>query len=88
MRRFAYPFGTPGSVSSNARAVVEEAGLSAGFTLIPGWWEPDRGDRFMIGRDALDPSASFAQSRSWLRGGYDRVYALRMRSAARRGASA
>jgi peptidoglycan/xylan/chitin deacetylase (PgdA/CDA1 family) len=77
VRWFAYPFGTPRTVSPLARSVVEEVGMSAAFTLIPGWWEADTGDNFLIGRDGLDPSLSFAVSRAWLRGGYDRLYALK-----------
>jgi peptidoglycan/xylan/chitin deacetylase (PgdA/CDA1 family) len=77
VRWFAYPFGTPANVPVMARSVVEEAGLSAAFTLIPGGWVKQGGDRFMIGRDALDPSLSFAVSKAWLAGGYDRLYALK-----------
>jgi peptidoglycan/xylan/chitin deacetylase (PgdA/CDA1 family) len=77
VRWFAYPFGTPGSVSPAARAVVEQAGVSAAFTLIPGWWEPSGGDRFAIGRDGLDPSLPFRFWQAWLRGGYDRLYRLK-----------
>jgi peptidoglycan/xylan/chitin deacetylase (PgdA/CDA1 family) len=77
VRWFAYPFGTPGNVSGLARWVVEEAGLSAAFTLVPGWWEPNEGDRFRVGRDALDHAQPFALWRAWLRGGYDRLYALK-----------
>jgi peptidoglycan/xylan/chitin deacetylase (PgdA/CDA1 family) len=76
VRWFAYPFGTPANVSPMARSVVEEAGLSAAFTLIPGSWGRD-GDRFLIGRDGLDPALPFSVSRAWLRGGYDRLYALK-----------
>lgn len=77
VRWFAYPFGTPANVPQLARSVVEESGLSAAFTLIPGSWEPDDGDRFLVGRDGLDPSLPFSVSRAWLRGGYDRLYALK-----------
>jgi len=77
VRWFSYPFGTPANVSPLARSVVEEVGMSAAFTLIPGWWEAKRGDRLLIGRDGLDPSVSFSISRAWLRGGYDRLYALK-----------
>jgi peptidoglycan/xylan/chitin deacetylase (PgdA/CDA1 family) len=77
VRWFAYPFGTPRNVSSLARSAVEELGISAAFTLIPGWWEPSTGDRFLIGRDGLDPSLPVSLSRAWLRGGYDRLYALK-----------
>jgi peptidoglycan/xylan/chitin deacetylase (PgdA/CDA1 family) len=77
VRWFAYPFGTPGNVSPTARSVVEEVGMSAAFTLIPGWWEPSSGDRFLIGRDGVDPSLSFSLWRAWLRGGYDRLYGLK-----------
>ena len=77
VRWFSYPFGTPGNVSPLARAVVEEAGMSAAFTLIPGKWEPEGGDRFLIARNALDPSASFSLARAWLHGGYDRLYRLK-----------
>jgi peptidoglycan/xylan/chitin deacetylase (PgdA/CDA1 family) len=77
VRWFAYPFGSPGNVSSTARSVVEEVGMSGAFTLIPGWWEPREGDRFLIGRDGLDPSLPFALWQAWLRGGYDRLYALK-----------
>ena len=77
MRWFAYPFGTPANVPPMARSVVEEAGLSAAFTLIPGSWEADGGDRFLIGRDGLDASLPFSVSRAWLRGGYDRLYGLK-----------
>jgi peptidoglycan/xylan/chitin deacetylase (PgdA/CDA1 family) len=77
VRWFAYPFGTPANVSPLARSVVEEAGMSAAFTLVPGRWQPDRGDRYLIGRDGLDPALPFAVSRAWLQGGYDRLYALK-----------
>jgi peptidoglycan/xylan/chitin deacetylase (PgdA/CDA1 family) len=83
VRWFAYPFGTPANVSAAARSVVEEVGMSAAFTLIPGWWEADRGDRFMIGRDGPDPALPFSVARAWLRGGYDRFYALKTRAIAR-----
>lgn len=81
---FAYPFGTPAAVSRMARSVVEEVGMSAAFTLIPGWWEPSRGDRFLIGRDGLDPSLPFSVARAWLRGGYDRLYRLKAAPGLRR----
>jgi peptidoglycan/xylan/chitin deacetylase (PgdA/CDA1 family) len=77
VRWFSYPFGTAANVSPLARSVVEEIGMSAAFTLIPGWWEAKRGDPLLIGRDGLDPSISFSVSRAWLRGGYDRLYALK-----------
>jgi peptidoglycan/xylan/chitin deacetylase (PgdA/CDA1 family) len=77
VRWFAYPFGTPASVPAPARAAVEECGFEAAFTLIPGWWEPGRGDRLAIGRDGVDPALPAAVARAWLRGGYDRFYALR-----------
>lgn len=77
VRWFAYPFGTPANVSPLARSVVEEAGMSAAFTLVPGRWQPDGGDRYLIGRDGLDPALPFAISRAWLKGGYDRLYALK-----------
>jgi peptidoglycan/xylan/chitin deacetylase (PgdA/CDA1 family) len=77
VRWFSYPFGTPANVSPLARSVVEEVGMSAAFTLIPGWWEAKRGDPLLIGRDGLDPSVSFSVARAWLRGGYDRLYALK-----------
>jgi peptidoglycan/xylan/chitin deacetylase (PgdA/CDA1 family) len=77
VRWFSYPFGMLANVSPLARSVVEEIGMSAAFTLIPGWWEAQRGDPLLIGRDGLDPSASFSVSRAWLRGGYDRLYALK-----------
>lgn len=79
VRWFAYPFGAPGNVSSTARSVVEEVGISAAFTLTPGWWEPSNGDRFLIGRDGVDPSLPFSVWQAWLRGGYDRLYALKDR---------
>jgi peptidoglycan/xylan/chitin deacetylase (PgdA/CDA1 family) len=81
---FAYPFGAPRNVSSAARLAVEELGISAAFTLIPGWWDPSTGDRFLIGRDAVDPSLPVSLSRAWLRGGYDRLYALKTAVAASR----
>jgi peptidoglycan/xylan/chitin deacetylase (PgdA/CDA1 family) len=77
VRLFAYPFGAPRNVSSTARSAVEEAGMSAAFTLTPGWWDPGSGDRFLIGRDGVDPSLPFSIWRAWLRGGYDRLYALK-----------
>jgi peptidoglycan/xylan/chitin deacetylase (PgdA/CDA1 family) len=77
VRWFAYPFGAPRNVSSTARLAVEGLGISAAFTLIPGWWDPSTGDRFLIGRDGLDPSLPVSLSRAWLRGGYDRLYALK-----------
>lgn len=77
VRWFAYPFGTPGHVSPTARSVVEELGMAAAFTLAPGWWEPGTGDRFLIGRDGVDPALPFSVWRAWLRGGYDRLYALK-----------
>jgi len=80
VRWLSYPFGTPANVSPLARSVAEEVGMSAAFTLIPGWWDAQRGDPFLIGRDGLDPSVSFSTSRAWLRGGYDRLYALKPQS--------
>ncbi len=77
VRSFAYPFGTPASVSPLARSVVAEAGLEAAFTLIPGSWVSEEGDRLQIGRDGLDPALPAAVSRAWLRGGYDRLYGLK-----------
>ncbi len=77
VRWFAYPFGTPDSVPAAARDVVEAEGMSAAFTLIPGWWKPGAGDRFMIGRDGPDAAMPFATWKAWLRGGYDRLYSLR-----------
>jgi peptidoglycan/xylan/chitin deacetylase (PgdA/CDA1 family) len=79
VRWFAYPFGTPGNVSPTARTVVREAGMSAAFTLTPGWWEAGSGDRFLIGRDGLDPSLPSSLRQAWLLGGYDRLYALKDR---------
>jgi peptidoglycan/xylan/chitin deacetylase (PgdA/CDA1 family) len=86
VRWFAYPFGAPGNVSSTARSVVEESGMSAAFTLTPGWWDPDSGDRFLIGRDGVDPSLPFSLWQAWLRGGYDRLYSLKTAVAASRAA--
>ena len=77
VRWFAYPFGMPANVSPLARSVVEELGMSAAFTLVPGWWEPERGDRFAIGRDGMDPALPAGVRRAWLRGGYDRLYRLK-----------
>jgi peptidoglycan/xylan/chitin deacetylase (PgdA/CDA1 family) len=77
VRWFAYPFGTPANISSAARSVIETAGVEAAFTLIPGSWERDRGNRLEIGRDGLDPAMPFGVSRAWLRGGYDRLYGLK-----------
>jgi peptidoglycan/xylan/chitin deacetylase (PgdA/CDA1 family) len=77
VRWFAYPFGAPANVSPTARAAVEATGFAAAFTLIPGWWKPDSGDRFMIGRDGIDPALPFSLARAKLRGGYDEIYSLR-----------
>jgi peptidoglycan/xylan/chitin deacetylase (PgdA/CDA1 family) len=77
VRFFAYPFGTPASISPLARSVVDELGFEAAFTLVPGWWEPERGDRLAIGRDGVDPAVPFGVWRAWLRGGYDRLYWLK-----------
>ena len=77
VRCFAYPFGTPANVSPLARSVVDELGIERAFTLIPGWWEPERGDRLSIGRDGVDPAVAFGVWRAWLRGGYDRLYHLK-----------
>jgi peptidoglycan/xylan/chitin deacetylase (PgdA/CDA1 family) len=77
VRWFAYPFGNHANVSPAARSLVEELGMAAAFTLIPGWWEPGKGDRYLIGRDGIDPSLPFALWRAWLRGGYDRLYAVK-----------
>jgi peptidoglycan/xylan/chitin deacetylase (PgdA/CDA1 family) len=85
VRWFAYPFGAPANVSSTARSVVEEAGMAAAFTLTPGFWEPGNGDRFLIGRDGVDPSVPYSVWRAWLHGGYDRLYVLK--SAAARGSA-
>jgi peptidoglycan/xylan/chitin deacetylase (PgdA/CDA1 family) len=84
VRWFAYPFGAPRNVSSTARSVVAELGMSAAFTLTPGWWEPSKGDRFLIGRDGVDPSLPFSLVQAWLSGGYDRLYALKTTALARR----
>jgi peptidoglycan/xylan/chitin deacetylase (PgdA/CDA1 family) len=77
VRWFAYPFGNHANVSLTARSLVEELGMAAAFTLIPGWWEPGKGDRYLIGRDGIDPSLPFALWRAWLRGGYDRLYTVK-----------
>jgi peptidoglycan/xylan/chitin deacetylase (PgdA/CDA1 family) len=74
VRWFAYPFGTPRNVSPEVRAVTAAAGMDAAFSLIPGWWNPNRGDRYVIGRDSVDPSVPFPVWEAWLRGGYDWVY--------------
>jgi peptidoglycan/xylan/chitin deacetylase (PgdA/CDA1 family) len=79
VRWFAYPFGTPADVSPLARSVLEELGMSAAFTLVPGWWEPERGDRLAIGRDGVDPALPFGLWRAWLRGGYDGLYRVKGR---------
>jgi peptidoglycan/xylan/chitin deacetylase (PgdA/CDA1 family) len=88
VRWFAYPFGGPRNVSATARSVVEETGMSAAFTLTPGWWDPGSGDRFLIGRDGVDPSLPFSLWQAWLRGGYDRLYALKHAAATRAGPDA
>ena len=80
VRWFAYPFGTPRHVTAQARAAVEDAGLAAAFTLVPGWWNPQADDRFSIGRDGVDPALPFGLWRAWLRGGYDRLYSFKSRS--------
>jgi peptidoglycan/xylan/chitin deacetylase (PgdA/CDA1 family) len=77
VRWFAYPFGTPANVSPTARSIVKELGMTAAFTLIPGWWDPGRGDRYLIGRDGIDPSLPFSLWRAWLCGGYDRLYTVK-----------
>jgi peptidoglycan/xylan/chitin deacetylase (PgdA/CDA1 family) len=77
VRAFAYPFGTPANVSDLARSVLEEGSFEAAVTLIPGGWTPAGGDRLAIGRDALDPAFGRGLARAWLRGGYDRLYALK-----------
>jgi len=77
VRWFAYPFGTPANSAPEARSVVEEVGMSAAFTLIPGWWKPHEDDPFLIGRDGLDPALPSGVVSAWLRGGYDRLYALK-----------
>jgi hypothetical protein len=51
--------------------------MSAAFTLIPGWWDPEKGDRFLIGRDGIDPALPYAVWRAWLRGGYDRLFSVK-----------
>jgi hypothetical protein len=56
---------------------VEELGISAAFTLIPGWWDPRKGDRFLIGRDGFDPALPVSVRRAWLRGGYDRLFSVK-----------
>jgi peptidoglycan/xylan/chitin deacetylase (PgdA/CDA1 family) len=84
VRWFAYPFGAPPNVSATARSVVAEEGMSAAFTLTPGWWEPTKGDRLKIGRDGVDPSLPFSLLRACLRGGYDHLYALKTAVAAYR----
>jgi peptidoglycan/xylan/chitin deacetylase (PgdA/CDA1 family) len=77
VRWFAYPFGNHANVGSTARSVVEALGISAAFTLIPGWWDPGKGDRFLIGRDGIDPELPDAVRRAWLRGGYDRLFSIK-----------
>jgi peptidoglycan/xylan/chitin deacetylase (PgdA/CDA1 family) len=79
VRWFAYPFGTPGNLSPAARSVVAASGASAAFTLIPGWWKRETGDRFLIGRDGPDPSLPPAVWRAWLSGAYDELYSLKSR---------
>jgi peptidoglycan/xylan/chitin deacetylase (PgdA/CDA1 family) len=77
VRWFAYPFGMSRHLSVLARSILDEAGISAAFTLVPGWWDPSRGDRLAIGRDGPDPALPYAVWRAWLRGGYDRLYSWR-----------
>jgi peptidoglycan/xylan/chitin deacetylase (PgdA/CDA1 family) len=77
VRWFAYPFGNHANVAPTARSIVEALGMSAAFTLIPGWWDPGKGDRFMIGRDGIDPELSSAVRSAWLRGGYDRLFSVK-----------
>jgi peptidoglycan/xylan/chitin deacetylase (PgdA/CDA1 family) len=81
VRWFAYPFGNHANVSPTARSLVEELGMSAAFTLIPGWWEPGKEDRFLIGRDGIDPALPFSVWRAWLRGGYDRLFSVKTAAA-------
>jgi peptidoglycan/xylan/chitin deacetylase (PgdA/CDA1 family) len=76
-RWFAYPFGGPANVSAEARAALQDLELTAAFTLMPGAWNPDGGDRLMIGRDGPDESVPLEVWSAWLRGGYDRLYALK-----------
>jgi peptidoglycan/xylan/chitin deacetylase (PgdA/CDA1 family) len=77
VRWFAYPFGNHANVGSPARSVVEALGMSAAFTLIPGWWDPAKGDRFLIGRDGIGPELPDTVRRAWLRGGYDRLFSIK-----------
>jgi peptidoglycan/xylan/chitin deacetylase (PgdA/CDA1 family) len=71
---FAYPFGTPDTVTADARRTLRSLGFSAAFTLVPGGW-PSRGeDRYAAGRDGLQPTYSDRQWQARLAGGYDWLY--------------
>jgi peptidoglycan/xylan/chitin deacetylase (PgdA/CDA1 family) len=77
IRLFAYPFGTPDSISLTATEVVAELGMEAAFTLIPSSWSPAHGDPLEIGRDGLAPFYPRSVWKAWLRGGYDAMYWVR-----------
>jgi peptidoglycan/xylan/chitin deacetylase (PgdA/CDA1 family) len=75
---FAYPFGEPKNVSPQAVNFVRCMGFLAAFTLVPSYWKPDH-DRFKIGRDSLDLAQPLWLWRARLNGGYDNLYALKVR---------
>jgi peptidoglycan/xylan/chitin deacetylase (PgdA/CDA1 family) len=71
---FAYPFGTPDTITVEARRTIRSLGFSAAFTLIPGGWPSRGGDRYAVGRDGLQLTYSDGQWEARLAGGYDWLY--------------
>ena len=76
IRWFAYPFGAPWNISTEAVDFVRRAGFLAAFSLTPGYWKPGS-DRWKIARDGLDISASPNLWRAWLDGSYDALYGVK-----------
>jgi len=73
---FAYPFGTPGTISHKAMRFIREQGFNAAFSLIPSWWDSGR-NPLMVGRDGLDIQDDTSLWRAWLNGRYDSLYAVK-----------
>lgn len=78
VRHFAYPFGLPASISTAARAAVQQAGYQSAATAIPGPNTSGR-DRFLLYRDCLDEVSSGLIMQAWLEGGYDFWKSLQLR---------
>jgi peptidoglycan/xylan/chitin deacetylase (PgdA/CDA1 family) len=72
---FAYPFGSPSTISDTALKIVRKSGFSAAFSLVPKFWKKE-GDRYQVGRDGLDIRDPDWLWEAWLSGSYDRIYQI------------